>query len=112
VVGKITQLAAQEGYGFDGISVSMIGGINPLGALFAGLFYGGMKYGGSKLNTIGAPSELVNVIIGVIIYSIAITGAFRLLLRLIRKPAPQEGAAGSTDNGAAEAGGATEEAVQ
>jgi simple sugar transport system permease protein len=86
VVGKITQLAAQEGYGFDGISVSMIGGINPLGALFAGLFYGGMKYGGSKLNTIGAPSELVNVIIGVIIYSIAVMGAFRLLLRLVRRP--------------------------
>jgi simple sugar transport system permease protein len=84
VVGKITQLAAQEGYGFDGISVSMIGGINPIGTLFAGLFYGGMKYGGSKLNTIGAPSELVNVIIGVIIYSIAIMGAFRILVRFIK----------------------------
>jgi simple sugar transport system permease protein len=84
VVGRITQLAAQEGYGFDGISVSMIGGINPIGALFAGLFYGGMKYGSSKLNTIGAPSELVNVIIGVIIYSIAIMGAFRVLIKFIK----------------------------
>ncbi|MDR0638133.1 MAG: ABC transporter permease [Spirochaetaceae bacterium] len=81
VVGRITQLAAQEGYGFDGISVSMIGGINPIGALFAGLFYGGMKYGGSRLNIIGAPSELVNVVIGVIIYSIAIMGAFRALVQ-------------------------------
>jgi simple sugar transport system permease protein len=81
VVGRLTQLAAQEGYGFDGISVSMIGGINPIGALFAGLFYGGMKYGGSRLNMIGAPSELVNVIIGVIIYSIAIMGAFRALVK-------------------------------
>jgi simple sugar transport system permease protein len=81
VLGRITQLAAQEGYGFDGISVSMIGGANPLGVLFAGLFYGGMKYGGSRLNIIGAPSELVNVIIGVIIYSIAIMGAFRALAR-------------------------------
>ncbi|MDR1095632.1 MAG: ABC transporter permease [Spirochaetaceae bacterium] len=81
VVGRITQLAAQEGYGFDGISVSMIGGINPIGALFAGLFYGGMKYGGSRLNIIGAPGELVNVIIGVIIYSIAIMGAFRALVK-------------------------------
>jgi simple sugar transport system permease protein len=84
VVGRVTQLAAQEGYGFDGISVSMIGGINPIGALFAGLFYGGMKYGGSKLNMIGAPSELVNVIIGVIIYSIAIMGAFRALVRFFK----------------------------
>ena len=84
VVGRVTQLAAQEGYGFDGISVSMIGGLTPAGSLFAGLFYGGMKYGGSKLNTIGAPSELVNVIIGVIIYSIAIMGAFRALVKFFR----------------------------
>jgi simple sugar transport system permease protein len=84
VVGRLTQLAAQEGYGFDGISVSMIGGINPIGALFAGLFYGGMKYGGSRLNIIGAPSELVNVIIGVIIYSIAIMGAFRALVQFFK----------------------------
>jgi simple sugar transport system permease protein len=114
VVGKVTQLAAQEGYGFDGISVSMIGGINPLGALFAGLFYGGMKYGGSKLNTIGAPSELVSVIIGVIIYSIAVAGAFRLLLRLIRKSTPAAGAGGAAAETAegAGAGAAAEEAVQ
>ncbi|MDR1247817.1 MAG: ABC transporter permease [Treponema sp.] len=84
VVGRLTQLSAQEGYGFDGISVSMIGGVNPVGALFSGLFYGGMKYGGSKLNIIGAPSELVNVIIGVIIYSIAIMGAFRALARFFK----------------------------
>ncbi|MDR2767716.1 MAG: ABC transporter permease [Treponema sp.] len=84
VVGRLTQLGAQEGYGFDGISVSMIGGINPIGALFSGLFYGGMKYGGSKLNTIGAPSELVNVVIGVIIYSIAIMGAFKALVKFIK----------------------------
>ncbi|MDR1374559.1 MAG: ABC transporter permease [Treponema sp.] len=121
VVGKLTQLAAQEGYGFDGISVSMIGGINPVGALFAGLFYGGMKYGGSKLNIIGAPSELVNVIIGVIIYSIAVMGAFRLLFRLIRKPAPVNKAAGSpadtaagdaaAGNAAADSGHTAEEAA-
>jgi simple sugar transport system permease protein len=43
-----------------------------------------MKYGGSKLNIIGAPSELVNVIIGVIIYSIAIMGAFRALVKFFK----------------------------
>ncbi|MDR2864022.1 MAG: ABC transporter permease [Spirochaetaceae bacterium] len=84
VTQNLTQLASQEGYGFDGISVSMIGGVNPIGSLFAGLFYGGMKYGGSKLNTIGAPSELVSVIIGVIIYSIAIMGAFKVLIKFFK----------------------------
>jgi simple sugar transport system permease protein len=84
VLGRITQLSAQEGYGFDGIAVSMIGGSNPIGVLFSGLFYGGMKYGGNKLNIIGAPSELVNVIVSVVIYSIAIMGAFRTLARLLK----------------------------
>lgn len=84
VLKNLTQLANQEGYGFDGIAVSMIGGINPIGALFSGLFFGGMKYGGSKLNTIQAPTELVNVIIGVIIYIIAIIGAFRMIARFLR----------------------------
>ena len=84
VLNNLSQLANQEGYGFDGISVSMIGGVNPIGALFSGLFFGGMKYGGSKLNTIQAPTELVNVIVGTIIYSIAIMGAFRVLMNFIK----------------------------
>ena len=84
VLGNLTQLANQEGYGFDGISVSMIGGINPIGAFFSGFFFGGMKYGGAKLNMIQAPTELVNVIIGVIIYTIAIMGAFRLVANYIK----------------------------
>jgi len=84
VLKNLTQLANQEGYGFDGISVSMIGGINPIGALFSGLFFGGMKYGGSQLNTIQAPTELINVIIGTIIYTIAIMGAFRIIVRFFK----------------------------
>jgi len=84
VLGNLTQLANQEGYGFDGIAVSMIGGVNPIGAFFAGLFFGGMRYGGSKLNMIQVPTELINVIIGVIMYTIAIMGAFRLIVRYIK----------------------------
>jgi len=84
VLGNLTQLANQEGYGFDGIAVSMIGGINPIGAFFSGLFFGGMRYGGSKLNMMQVPTELVNVIIGVIMYTIAIMGAFRIIMRFIK----------------------------
>jgi len=84
VLGNLTQLGNQEGYGFDGIAVSMIGGVNPIGAFFSGLFFGGMRYGGSKLNMILVPTELVNVIIGVIMYTIAVMGAFRILARFIK----------------------------
>jgi simple sugar transport system permease protein len=85
VTYRVTQLSAQENYGFNGFSVSMIGAINPIGTLFAGLFYGAMTYGGMKLNAIGAPSELVNVILGVVIYVVAIMGAFRILFAFIHR---------------------------
>lgn len=65
-------LAIMEGYGFDGIAVSLIAGNNPLGCIPAALLFGGLKYGGSKLQpTIGAPFEVINIIIGIIIFFIA-----------------------------------------
>jgi simple sugar transport system permease protein len=56
---RISLFAGQEGFGFEGISVALIGASNPFGVLLSGLFYGALKYGGSKLNLIQAPSEIV-----------------------------------------------------
>ena len=65
-------LATMEGYGFDGIAVSLIAGNSPLGCIPAALLFGGLKYGGSKLQpTIGAPFEVINIIIGIIVFFIA-----------------------------------------
>ena len=65
-------LAMMEGYGFDGIAVSLIAGNNPLQCIPAGLLFGGLKYGGSKLQPLmGAPFEVINIIIGIIVFFIA-----------------------------------------
>lgn len=65
-------LATMEGYGFDGIAVSLIAGNNPLQCIPAGLLFGGLKYGGSKLQPLmGAPFEIINIIIGIIVFFIA-----------------------------------------
>ncbi|MDK2807652.1 MAG: ral nucleoside transport system permease protein [Clostridiales bacterium] len=77
---RISQFSAQEGYGFDGITVALIGGSNPIGCIFAGLFYGAMKYGGSKLNLIGAPSEIIKIIMGCIVFFIAISHVFKAIV--------------------------------
>lgn len=69
-------LAATEGYGFDGIAVSLIANNNPLAAIPAGLLFGGLQYGGAKLNAIGAPSEIINIVIGVIVFFVAIPKLF------------------------------------
>lgn len=73
----IAQFAGQEGFGFQGITVALIASSNPIGCVFSGLFYGAMKYGGSKLNLVGAPKEVLDIIMGSIVLVIAITHVFK-----------------------------------
>lgn len=73
VTKEVSILAAMEGHGFDGIAVSLIAGNNPISCIYAGLLFGGLKYGGQKIQpAIGAPSEVINIMIGTIVFFIAI----------------------------------------
>jgi len=74
---RLSQFAGQEGFGFQGITVALIGSSNPIGCIFAGLFYGAMKYGGTKLSLVNAPAEVVDIIMGTIIIFIAVAHIFR-----------------------------------
>ena len=80
--GRISVFSSQEGYGFAGIVVALIGVTNPFGVFAAGLFYGAMTYGGSKLNLVGAPTQVVNIIMGTIVFFIAISSIFSYLKNL------------------------------
>ena len=79
VTNVITVLPAQEGYGFDGIAVALIANNNPIGVIFSGLLFGAFKYGGTKMQAVGAPSEVVNIVIGSIVYFIALSSVLRML---------------------------------
>ena len=79
---RISIFSSQEGFGFAGIVVALIGCSNPFGVLVAGLFYGALMYGGSKLNLEGVPTQLINVIIGTVVFFIAISVIFENLKRL------------------------------
>ncbi len=83
--GRLAQFASQEGYGFEGITVALIGSSNPLGVIFAGIFYGAMKYGGTKLTMVHAPSEIINIIMGCVVIFIAIAHVFKALFLSIGK---------------------------
>jgi simple sugar transport system permease protein len=75
---NIAILAAHEGYGFDGIAVSLIGSNTPFGSLLAGFFLGTLKYSGQKIQSaLGAPSEVILIMIGAIIFFIAIPNLWR-----------------------------------
>lgn len=79
---KIAKLAIMEGYGFDGIAVSLIGNNTGPGSVFAGLLFGGLKYGGSKIqDAVGAPTEVINIVVGTIILFLAMPKLIQLLIK-------------------------------
>ena len=78
---RIATLAIMEGYGFDGIAVSLIGNNSGPGCVFAGLLFGALKYGGSKIQDVmGAPTEVINIMIGIIIFFVAMPKLIRMIL--------------------------------
>ena len=48
--------------------------------------FGGLKYGGSAIqSTTGAPSEVINIVIGTIVFFIAMSTMFRVLADKLAK---------------------------
>ena len=76
---RIPVFSGQECYGFNGIVVSLMGMNNPFGVFFSGLFFGALKYSGQSLNLIGAPSQVIDLIVGTVIFFISISSIFRYL---------------------------------
>lgn len=91
VTHNITVLAAQEGFGFDGIAVALIANSNPIGVIFSGLLFGAFKYGGIKMQSVGAPSEVINIVIGSIVFFIALSNGLRMIYLKIKQKKEQGG---------------------
>jgi general nucleoside transport system permease protein len=82
----IASLAASEGYGFNGLAVALIGSSNPFGCILAGLLFGMLSYGGSKIqSSLGAPTEIINIVIGAIVFFIAMPKLIRLIIDQFRR---------------------------
>ena len=72
-------------FGFDGITVALLGRARPWGVLIAGLLFGALDAGGTVMEaSTGVPSDVVNVIEGLIVLFVAAPPLIRLLFRLRR----------------------------
>jgi simple sugar transport system permease protein len=72
--------------GFDGIGVAMIGRNHPVGIVVAAVFFGGLMVGGRIMQfDPGVPFELVRVIEGVIIVTLAVPELRRIFSVARRK---------------------------
>ena len=83
----ISTLSAFENVGFNGLSVAFIAASSPIGCVFAGLLFGGLLYGGASLQSqVGAPTEIINIVIGIIVFFCALSAVIpQLMNRYARK---------------------------
>ncbi len=70
-------------YGFDGITVALLGRAKPLGAVLAGLLFGALYAGGTAMEAAtSVPSDIVQVIQGLIVLFVAAPPLIRAIFRL------------------------------
>lgn len=107
----ISTIAAFENNGFNGLSVAFIAGCSPVGCIPASLLFSGLLYGGQTVQqTLGAPSEIINIMIGTIVFFMALGGivpAFAERLERRRELAAEQAHAARAGNAAEVAGEAT-----
>jgi len=72
-------------YGFDGITVALLGRARPFGVVLAGLLFGALNAGGTVMEAAtGVPSDITNVIEALIVLFVAAPPLIRMLFRLRR----------------------------
>lgn len=72
--------------GFLGISVALLAANNPIGVIFSALFFGYLSIGGESMQLFSFSPEIIDVIVGAIIYFSALSMLFiRFIEQLMKK---------------------------
>ncbi len=96
----ISLLAAMESYGFNGMSVAFIAGCSPIGCIPASIMFSALIYGGMSVQqSLGAPSDIINIMIGTIVFCTALPGITPVLADLVHKKREERDDARTTKNG-------------
>jgi len=97
-------------YGFDGITVSILAGNNPLGVGIAALLFGVLKSGTTVVQfATDVPPQLVGVLRGLIILFVAMPEFFRLAARRVPGAGSRPEAVATDGGTVTESGGETDE---
>ncbi len=88
---KITSLAMFENYGFDGLSVALIAGSSLIGVIPSALLFAVFKIGGSVIQQqYQISSEIISILIGVIIFFIALSSILPIIADYIASKKTKE----------------------
>ncbi|MEE8806784.1 MAG: ABC transporter permease [Lactimicrobium sp.] len=78
-----TTAAAVPGMGFNGIAATFLGGLNPIGTIFASFFIQSITDGGSMIDRMVYASQISDLISGIIIYACGFVLFFKYVLNKI-----------------------------
>jgi simple sugar transport system permease protein len=73
-------LAVQDGYGFDGIAVALVGNSNAWGIALAGLLFGMLKSAQPLMQSRQIPKEITVIIMGLIVVFISLRAGVKLIV--------------------------------
>ncbi|MDR1586997.1 MAG: ABC transporter permease [Treponema sp.] len=73
-------LAVQDGYGFDGIAVALVGNSTAWGTALAGLLFGMLKSAQPLMQSRQIPKEITSIIMGLVVVFISLRAGVRILI--------------------------------
>ncbi|MHB9295790.1 ABC transporter permease [Pillotina sp. SPG140] len=73
-------LSGQDGYGFDGIAVALVGNSTAWGTALAGLLFGMLKSAQPLMQSRQIPKEITAIILGLVVVFISLRAGVRLLI--------------------------------
>lgn len=101
----IATLAAFENNGFNGLSVAFIAGCSPVGCIPASFLFAGLLYGGQSVQQVmGAPSDIINIMIGTIVFFMALGGVIPMIAQKLDHKRAEKAEAAQAARAAASVG--------
>jgi len=91
-------LAVQDGYGFDGIAVALVGNSSAWGIGLAGLLFGLLKSAQPLMQSRQIPKEITVIITGLIVVFISLRAGVRILIEWQMKEKARKAQDGAPDN--------------
>lgn len=80
-------LSTQDGYGFTGIAVALVGNTNAIGIFFSGLLFGVLQSSQSIMQTKDIPKETIGIISGLVVIFISLIPSLKIFLQIKNKKA-------------------------
>jgi simple sugar transport system permease protein len=73
-------LAVQDGYGFDGIAVALVGNSTAWGTALSGLLFGMLKSAQPLMQSRQIPKEITSIIMGLVVVFISLRAGVRIIV--------------------------------